>query len=118
MVLIVDDDPRFLEEAENFLGASRVWFATSAEQARTLLTTVGDLFSVALIDHELPHGDAFRLIAELHEYCPEIAVMVMVSAADTTVNGHTSAGAIRLLRKPITRDWREAIARARAGRRL
>lgn len=116
MVLIVDGDPRILEEAANILGAKNVWFAASADHARSLLTTVGHSFSVALIDRELPSDDAFKLIAELHEYCPEVVVMVMVSAADTSVNGHTNAGGIGLLRKPITRDWRDLIIQAQARR--
>jgi len=74
MLLIVDDDPTFLERAEELLlGESRgIFFARNAEHAKELLGTVGDGFSVVMIDLDLPGQDGFSLIS------PTFAVRVSV----------------------------------------
>jgi CheY-like chemotaxis protein len=66
MMLIVDDDPKFLQNAGELLGPARnVLFARNAEQAKTLLRCVAKTFSVALVDLDMPGQDGFSLIMEL-----------------------------------------------------
>jgi DNA-binding response OmpR family regulator len=71
MLLIVDDDPKFLETAEQaFTERGGVLFALDAEQARSLMGTVGVGFSAALIDLSLPTVDGFTLIREMRRQLP------------------------------------------------
>lgn len=63
MLLIVDDDPTFLEQAQNVLDVGRgVFFAGSAEHAKELIGTVGAEFAMVMIDLDLPGQDGFSLI--------------------------------------------------------
>jgi DNA-binding NtrC family response regulator len=117
MVLIVDDDPRFLEDAANVLGPNDVWFATSAEQARSLMAAVGTSVSAALVDLDLPGENGFELIYELSRNCPDIAVIAVSGVCqEPALESAKVFGALESLRKPITSEWRDTIARACASR--
>jgi len=73
MLLIVDDDPKFLEQTVDFLDPGRgILLALNAQQAKELAATVGAWFSVVLIDLDLPGQDGFSLISEFREHFPEL----------------------------------------------
>ena len=82
MILIVDDDPRFLEAAERVLDqrGGGVLFALNAEHARSLMGAVGSEFSAALIDVSMPDGEGVSLIREMRHCYPDLPV-IAVSAA-------------------------------------
>jgi CheY-like chemotaxis protein len=118
MLLLVDDDPTFLETAQDELELGRgIFLAATAEQAKSLMQSIGTGFSVALIDLDLPGQDGFSLIREMRQRFPEIPII----AISGVVQGHVleSAkvlGAKAILRKPITSEWHSVIQRARANR--
>jgi CheY-like chemotaxis protein len=116
MVLLVDDDPVFLELARRRLDNGRgVFFAGNANHARDLMRTVGSEFAVALIDLKLPGEDGFTLIRELHQSVPELPVIAMTAVyGPEGLQQARAAGAFDALMKPIDRKWDSAIARARA----
>jgi DNA-binding NtrC family response regulator len=117
MLLIVDDDPTFLQAAGEALMQPRgVFLARDAKQAKELIGSVGQAFSVALIDLDLPGQDGFSLIAEVCEHCPDLPVIAMSGVLQRDVlESAKLVGAVDALRKPITAEWNTAIARARAA---
>jgi CheY-like chemotaxis protein len=117
MVLIVDGDPCFLEQAAEILGPKDVWFAATTDHARTLLTTVGESVSAILVDVDLPQDDGLRFICELRGVCPDLPVIATTAGSPSVVlEGAKMVGVCETLRKPITSGWRDAIARARSSR--
>lgn len=120
MLLIVDDDPRFLESARQELGRNRgVLLARHAQQAKELMASVGTAFTVALIDLDMPGQDGFSLIREMRQHFPDLPLIAMSGVVQRHVLESAKAiGAADALPKPITPEWSAAIARvsARAGR--
>lgn len=116
MIMIVDDDPAFLEEAEKTLDPGKgVFFAGSAEHARSLLSTVGAAFSVVMIDLDLPGVDGFALIREMRRNYPRLPVIAISGVFQPDVlESAKLCGAVETLRKPISPEWNSAVARARA----
>jgi two-component system response regulator FlrC len=115
MLLIVDDDPRFLEYAERVLEAEGgILFARDAGQALSLMDSLAADFSAALVDLDLPGKDGFSLILELRQQFPKLPVIAMSGVFQTHVLESAKAlGAIDVLRKPITTEWNTAISRVR-----
>ena len=116
MLLVVDDDPCFLENAESVLGKTgQVWLATTAEQALSITASVGRDLSVALVDLDLPGSDGFTLIRDLHAVSPNLPVIAMSGVVkEYLLESAKLVGACESLRKPITPAWADAIARARS----
>jgi len=116
MILIVDDDPTFLENAEQVLDAGRgVFFAQDAEHAKSLIGSVGSEFSVALVDLSLPGQDGFSLIIEMREQFPNLPVIAISGVyQEHVLESAKAVGAVDALQKPITPAWKAAIARIRA----
>lgn len=116
MLLIVDDDPAFLLNAQELLddGARGIYFAGSAEHAKELIGTVGAGFSVALVDLDLPGQDGFSLIREMRQHFPDLPVIAISGVFQKHVLESAKAvGAADTLAKPITPEWKTAIAAAR-----
>jgi DNA-binding response OmpR family regulator len=73
MLLIVDDDPRFLNRAQGALGRSEfVLFASNAEQTRSRIASVGQDITAVLVDLDLSGEDGFSLIGDLHAAFPTL----------------------------------------------
>ena len=110
MILIVDDDPAFLESARKLFGPEwQVFFAMDSKQA---LRLVEDLeFSVVLVDLVLGKENGFELIGEFHNRFPGLPVVAMSGIVKQHVLEAAKAyGAVRVLSKPATPDWKELIA--------
>lgn len=118
MLLIVDDDPAFLEAAERLLDQGRgVFFAGDARHAKELLTSVGAMVSVVLVDVDLPGGDGVSLIRELRQAFPDLPVIAITDVQrPDTLDFAKLLGATDALRKPINSEWNPAIARVRSLR--
>jgi len=117
MLLIVDDDPMFLERAQELLcgEGQGIFFAGDAEHARELMGTIGDGFSVAMIDLDLPGQDGFSLITEMRRQYPLLPIIAMSGVFQKHVlESAKLLGAAETLTKPIGPEWSSAIARARA----
>jgi len=115
MLLIVDDDPSFLEKAQQLLNSGRgVFLARNAQQAKELIGSVGQAFSVVLVDLDLPGQDGFSLIGEMRAAFPDLPVIAMSGVCKGDVlESAKLVGAADALSKPINPEWELALARAR-----
>src|SRR4051812_69247 len=118
MLMIVDDDPRFLVQAQELLDTGEgVYFAGSAEHAKALLGCVGQGITAMLVDLDLKGQDGFSLIHELRQHFPDLPVIAMSGVFQRHVlESAKLLGAADALQKPITAEWKSAIATARAGK--
>ncbi|HEY7087242.1 MAG TPA: response regulator [Tepidisphaeraceae bacterium] len=117
MLLVVDDDPAFLQDADRFLDHEcGMLMAGDATQAKKLLDKVGDVCAVALIDLNLPDEHGFSLIRQVHQRFPSLRI-IAISGVSHSVVFETAlrCGATEALRKPITPEWNAALKRARVG---
>ena len=117
MLLIVDDDPTFLERAQEAapLEGRGIFFAGNAEHAKDLMGTVGDGFSVVMIDLDLPGQDGFSLISEMRRHFPISRSLRSAASFRSTCWKARSFSAPRILEKPIGPEWTTTIARVRAN---
>lgn len=115
MLLIVDDDPAFLEKAQGALGMrDGVLLAGTAAHAKQLMTTVGGEFSVAMVDLDLPDEDGFSLIAEMRRNYPDLPVIAISGVFQKhVIDSAKMLGAVEALQKPIGPEWDRAIKRAK-----
>jgi two-component system cell cycle sensor histidine kinase/response regulator CckA len=111
MILVVDDDPLFLEEVETALaGNERIFAAPDGEAALALAATVGEGLSVALVDLNLPTVDGFSLIVQMRREYPDLPIIAISGVAKGAVlESATALGANAALSKPITEEWNRAI---------
>jgi DNA-binding response OmpR family regulator len=116
MILVVDDDKAFLEQAQAVLNRDRQVFVVSdAERAFDLAQHLG--FSVALVDLDL-RADGFALIRKLRETVPELSIIVISSAPhNLTLEDARKLGAVEVLKKPITPEWKPVVERVRERRK-
>ena len=118
MILVVDDDPIFLEQAHRVLNRNRqVFLASDAKQAWQLAQRLG--FSVMLVDLDLRGEDGLDLIERLHAAFPEVAIIAISNAMGTGAESRklTEHGAAAVLPKPVTAEWKAVVERFRAMRR-
>jgi CheY-like chemotaxis protein len=115
MLLLVDNDPKFLERAAEELVAGRgILFASSAEQAKELMRVVGAAISVVMIDLDLPGQDGFSLTREMRHHFPDLPVIAISGVYQAHVlDSAKLLGATDALSKPITTAWNVALADAR-----
>jgi DNA-binding NtrC family response regulator len=113
MILLVDDDPQFLDEAFAALPATaRVYMAGDAQHATNVLRQVGGRLSIALVDLDLPGTSGFDLIREMQQMdstLPLIAISGVL--ADSALESARVFGACETLRKPVTPAWNAIIER-------
>ena len=121
MILVVDDDPVFLEQAKvQLAGVSKrgVFFAGDAKQALTLIDELGTDFSLALIDLNLPGTSGFELMLEIRKSPQDVPVIAISGVANPKILESAKAfGAIDVLSKPITGAWHDAINQVLNSRR-
>jgi CheY-like chemotaxis protein len=121
MILLVDDDPDFLQKAEAIMARHRqVYFARDAKSALDLMASVGEGFTVALIDLDLPGVDGFELIGKMRRHFPDLPIIAVSGVVQQHVlESAKTVGADEVLPKPITGEWKSTIERvqkAKAGR--
>jgi len=116
MILVVDDDPKFLERAREVLNRERqVFFASNSRQALTLAKDLG--FSVVLVDLDLGHDDGLVLIRQMNERFPGLPIIaVSETPAKAIVEVAKGFGAVEVLQKPITPEWKPFVEKVRALR--
>src|SRR3954465_4896762 len=109
MLLVVDDDPSFLEQTKVLDSGRGVFFAGNAEHAKSLIATVGAEFSVVMIDVDLPGQDGFSLIREMRTNFPDLPVIAISAVLNTDVLEPAKLiGAADALQKPIGPEWKAA----------
>jgi len=117
MILVVDDDPTALHQAQQILNRERQVFL--AEDATRALELAGNLgFSVALVDLDLPEGAGFDLIRTLRRSVPDLQIIAVTNAISSLSSEDAQKlGNVEVLRKPITPAWKPVVERIRARRR-
>lgn len=113
MILIVDDDPLFLEKARQILNQTRqVFLASNSRLAMRLAADVG--FSVVLVDLDLGREDGLALIRQIHHNFPGLPIIaISESPHNTILELAQEFGAVEILHKPITPDWKPVVERVR-----
>lgn len=111
-LLLVDDEPDFLEPACRFFNRQgyRVVAAASAEQA---LTVQGARhFHVAIIDKNMPGMNGLELLSRLTSEDPELKVIVLTGGGsiDSAVEA-MKRGAVDYISKPFGLDELDSIVR-------
>ena len=113
MILIIDDDPDFLQQAEEKLtpvSDGGVFFAGNAKQALKFLNRVGSSVSLILVDLDLPDVNGFDLTVKIRERYPDVPVIAISAVYQTTALEIARVfGASEVLSKPISRKWLAAI---------
>ena len=114
MILVVDNDPAVLDQAQQILNRERqVFLALDANRALELSGNLG--FSVALVDLDLPGGAGFDLIRTLRRSVPDLQIIAITSAIHSlSPEDAHKLGIVEVLRKPITPDWKAIVERIRA----
>jgi len=118
MLLIVDDDPTFLERAQEVLRdeTKGIFFAGNAAHAKELMGMVGDGFSVIMVDLDLPGQDGFSLIGDIRSHFPRLAIIAISGVFQKHVlESAKLVGAAETLQKPIGPEWAATLARVRAA---
>ena len=116
MILIVDDDPAFLEKARQVLNRDRqVFLASTSRQAYTLAQDLG--FSVVLVDLNLSGGDGITLIRKIRANVPGLPIVAITEDLDkATRELAQDLGVAEVLKKPVTTEWKPVVDRVRALR--
>ena len=113
MLLTVDADVVFLQAVERVLNVKTgVLLARNAEQALSLLRSVGSTFSVALVNSELLTHDGLSLILR-HEYLNLPVIAITSAMREQVFEAANGLGDASVVRKPITPELKAAIARLR-----
>ena len=117
MILVVDDDPQFLDEVKAALTPASergVFFAGDARQALALMHQLGSAVSLAMIDLDLPGIDGFALITRMRESFPNVPVIAISGVIrSAALESARAFGATEVLSKPISTEWTAAIERVR-----
>ena len=106
-ILFIDDDPLIVESLSLALADEYIIHsAESREKARVLLTKLGNIPSIALVDLGLPPhphhpDDGFKLIQELLVFNPDIKILVLSGQSDAENIQHAlTLGAVDFVPKP------------------
>ena len=122
MILIVDDDPKFLEEAQVALAPIRahgILFAETGSRGMDLIRKLATEIAVVLIDLVLPDVNGFDLIRTVHREFPTITIMGISAYGDAVVSANVVKilGGDKMIRKPVMPDeWAEIAERVRRFR--
>ena len=117
MILIVDDDPSFLETAREILNRTRqVFLASHSRQAFNLAKDLG--FSVVLVDLDLKGQEGIALIRKIRANVPGLPIIAISGVfQEHVLESARTLGAAETLRKPIDSEWNAALSRLQPGNR-
>ena len=122
MILIVDDDPEFLEEVQVALAPIRahgILFAETGSRAMDLIQRLSTEIAVVLIDLSLPDVNGFDLIRSVHREYPRITIMGISAYGDAAVTSSVIKllGGDKMIKKPVMPgEWAEIAERVRRFR--
>jgi two-component system, NtrC family, response regulator AtoC len=113
MILIVDDDPTFLKEAEEVLAPERdLLFLTHGREAVQFVKDIG--VSVVIVDLSLGEESGFDLIRNLRSTAPKLPIIAMSGVyAREVLESALLLGANEVLSKPATPAWKKVVERVR-----
>ena len=116
MILVVNEDPRVLEEAKKVLNHDRdVFIASGSHQAFQLAQGLG--FSVAIVDLNLRGREGLDLIGRLHQTIPALPIIAICGDVQgPLLKRIKDLGVVEILSKPVTPAWKPVVERVRALR--
>ncbi len=116
MVLLIDDDPRFLEQAEVELRKAgyRVLLATTGAQAMDLMARVGEEVRLIMVDLDLPKVPGIDVIEHMRSAFPDIPIIAFSGVVQNDVLEVAKyLGAAAALRKPISAEWANVVRKVK-----
>ncbi len=119
MVLLVDDDPEFLQHAERVLTEAgiRVLPACDGAAAVAAVRSIPQI-SLVVLDLDLPDIPGLQVLMNLREIRSDLEIVAMSGVLpDYIIEIAAYLGAAATFAKPITSEWVKEIKalRARAG---
>jgi CheY-like chemotaxis protein len=102
-ILVVDDDPKFLDAAEQMLVAAgyRVWCAADGKQAVDFLEKKHSEIDLTIVDLALPDINGFELIGAISRRASAVRVVATTSIhKDAYLDMAGALGAHAAIRKP------------------
>lgn len=115
-ILIVDDDPVFVEVAAAVMSAVGLEVSRASDGFEALTILERRTFDTAIIDLDMPKIDGFRLIGIARSMPGARNMRILVITANRDPEDHRDAlvaGALSVETKPV--DWRALADKVRAG---
>jgi CheY-like chemotaxis protein len=103
-ILVVDDDPNFLDAAEQMLVTAgyRVWCAADGKQAVDFLEKKHSEIDLTIVDLSLPDINGFELIGAISRRANAVRVVATTGIhKDTYLDMAGALGAHAAIRKPL-----------------
>ena len=115
MILIVDDDPVFLDDATTLaVEPNRTLVAPGSSTALELIRKLGSDINLVMIDLSFGSESGFDLIQAIKALDKDLPVIAFSGmASPTALESAMVFGANATLRKPISQNWIDTIARVR-----
>ena len=119
-ILVIDDDPAFLDETQNLLGGAgyRVLQATDGRGAIRLIEEMREKIDLAIVDLSLPDVNGFELIGALARRPNSVKVIATSGVfKESQLESTTALGAHAVIRKPArlgplpSKEWLGAVRR-------
>jgi two-component system response regulator HydG len=119
-ILIVDDDPVFLDLLRSYVRACNLPFVEAHDGQEALDKLREERFALVISDLQMPGISGLDLLREVQEHFPETGVIIITGYGDPhSYTEVIQSGAIDFLAKPFFRDELEAkINRALREQRL
>jgi CheY-like chemotaxis protein len=118
-VMVVDDDPEFLQTTERSMAAigHKALLAVSGNQAKMLLAMLAEQIDLALVDLVMRAESGLDVIRDLKRSRPDLKVIAMtLHATETDLEIARYLGAEAALRKPVSEEWKVTITDVLEGR--
>jgi DNA-binding NtrC family response regulator len=107
-IIVIDDDPAFLEDCEKQLTAAGYYviLALTGRQSRLLIDALGETLDLALIDLVMPDENGLEIIQGFRRMAPELRMIAITErASPQEMETARYLGATATLLKPIGPDW-------------
>ncbi|MDS0299898.1 response regulator [Halogeometricum sp. S1BR25-6] len=115
-ILLVDDDPAFVEAAATFVGrhlsGTRTYTAGSPADAREFMASRGDDVDCVVSDYDMRHESGVDFLRDLREAFPNLPFILFTGKSADEVAGEAfRAGATDYLKKEMGTEQFEVLAR-------
>src|SRR5947209_8424998 len=106
-VLLVDDDPEFLQRVREALEAARmdVRTAPDGEAALEFLSREGAMVQAAIVDLDLPSMSGFDLIREMQSHYRDVAIMAVTGIYEGPYLDIARNVGAKIVRRKTNADW-------------
>jgi CheY-like chemotaxis protein len=111
MLLLLDEDDRFVAAADNFLSAAGYQIVPARDGSVALFSmrSLGDRISIALMDFDRLDVSGLLLLRHMRNMHPNIPILATSAAPSQILGIAEFLGTRAVLEKPITSAWVSAI---------